>query len=55
MASRPTFCSPARRPEYAGLDQVNLRIPAAVAGAGEVDVELSVAGKSANVVRVAIQ
>ncbi len=41
--------------EYAGLDQVNVRIPAAVAGAGEVDVELSVAGKSANVVRVAIQ
>ena len=41
--------------EYAGLDQVNLRLPASLAGSGEVDVELSVAGKAANVVRVAIQ
>ena len=43
------------QPEYAGLDQVNIRLPAALTGAGEVDVKVSVAGKAANVVRVAVQ
>ena len=41
--------------EFAGLDQVNVQLPAGVSGAGEVDVELTVDGKKANVVRVAIQ
>lgn len=39
--------------EFAGLDQVNVQVPAATKGAGEVDVVLTVAGKAANVVRAA--
>ena len=39
--------------EFAGLDQVNVQVPAAVKGAGEVDVVLTVVGKTANVVRAA--
>ena len=41
--------------EFAGLDQVNLQLPAGLSGSGEVDVELTVDGRKANVVRVAIQ
>ena len=41
--------------EFAGLDQVNIQLPVGLSGAGEVDVELTVDGKKANVVRVAIQ
>jgi mannan endo-1,4-beta-mannosidase len=41
--------------EFAGLDQVNVQLPAGLIGSGEVDVELTVDGKKANVVRVAIQ
>ena len=41
--------------EFAGLDQVNIQLPAGLAGSGEVDVQLIVDGKNANVVRVAIQ
>jgi uncharacterized protein (TIGR03437 family) len=40
---------------YAGLDQVNALIPAALAGAGEVDLVLTVDGKPANTVRVNIK
>jgi uncharacterized protein (TIGR03437 family) len=41
--------------EFAGLDQVNIQLPAALSGSGEVAVQLTVDGKNANVVRVAIQ
>jgi uncharacterized protein (TIGR03437 family) len=41
--------------QYVGLDQVNIQLPAGLAGSGEVDVELTVEGKAANVVRVAIR
>ena len=41
--------------EFAGLDQVNIQLPAGVSGSGEVDVELTVDGNKANTVRVAIQ
>lgn len=41
--------------EYDGLDQVNVRIPRALAGRGSVDVALWVDGLRANTVRVAIQ
>jgi hypothetical protein len=34
---------------------VNIQLPVGLSGAGEVDVELTVDGKKANVVRVAIQ
>ena len=40
---------------FAGLDQVNLRLPGTLAGRGDVDVVLTVDGKAANVVRVKIQ
>jgi uncharacterized protein (TIGR03437 family) len=40
---------------YAGLDQVNVRLPRTLAGRGEVDVVLSVGGQTANTVRVRIR
>lgn len=40
---------------YAGLDQINIMLPPALSGRGDVDVELSVDGKSANVVKVKIK
>lgn len=43
------------QPEYAGLDQVNVRLPRSLAGRGEVNVLLTVEGKTANVVTVNIQ
>lgn len=42
-------------PGFAGLDQVNLRLPRALAGRGEIDVALIVDGKAANTMRVSIQ
>jgi len=41
--------------EFDGLDQVNVLLPAGLAGSGEVDVELTVAGKASNVVRVVLE
>ena len=41
--------------DLAGLDQANLRIPRALAGRGEVDVQLRVDGNQANAVRIAIK
>jgi uncharacterized protein (TIGR03437 family) len=38
-----------------GIDQVNVRLPRELIGRGEVDVVLTVAGKAANTVRVAIK
>ncbi len=40
---------------YLGLDQVNLAVPSALAGSGTVDVILTVDGRSANTVQIAIQ
>lgn len=40
--------------EFEGLDQINVRIPPALAGRGEVDVRVVVDGKAANVVTVVI-
>lgn len=37
---------------YAGLDQVNLRLPASLAGRGEVDVELTIDGSPSNIVKI---
>ncbi|MGH9854629.1 MAG: hypothetical protein ACREBD_32765, partial [Blastocatellia bacterium] len=42
-------------PGFAGLDQVNVRLPRALAGRGEVEVELFVDGEAANKVRVSIR
>jgi len=41
--------------QFAGLDQVNVTVPRALAGLGEVDLALTVDGKAANVVRVNIK
>ncbi len=41
-----------KHPEYVGLDQVNLKVPRALLGRGEVDVLLTVDGKVANIVKV---
>jgi uncharacterized protein (TIGR03437 family) len=38
-----------------GLDQINLRLPRALAGRGEVEVALVVEGRAANLVRVAVK
>ena len=43
------------QPSFAGLDQVNLRLPRSLAGRGEVEINLMVDGKAANVVTVAIK
>jgi uncharacterized protein (TIGR03437 family) len=40
--------------DFVGLDQVNLRLPRALVGRGEVEVRLSVEGKAANTVMVNI-
>jgi mannan endo-1,4-beta-mannosidase len=42
-------------PGFVGLDQANILIPRSLAGRGEVDVILTVEGKAANMVRIAIK
>jgi uncharacterized protein (TIGR03437 family) len=41
--------------DLAGLDQVNVQLPRSLAGRGEVDLLLTVDGKAANTVRVAVR
>jgi len=41
--------------QFAGLDQVNVRLPRELAGRGEADVVLTAHGNSANVVKVRVQ
>lgn len=41
--------------DFDGLDQVNVRLPRSLIGRGEVDVVLTVDGRTANTVRVSIQ
>jgi uncharacterized protein (TIGR03437 family) len=41
--------------QYPGLDQINVPLPAALAGSGEVDVSVTVDGRTANTVRIAIR
>ena len=40
---------------FAGLDQINVKLPRSLAGRGEVNLEMVVDGKVANVVRVVIR
>ncbi len=42
-------------PGFVGLDQCNVRIPRSLAGRGAVDLELSIDGQPANVVRITIK
>jgi uncharacterized protein (TIGR03437 family) len=41
--------------DFAGLDQINVRIPRSLIGRGDVDVVLTADGKTANTVRVQIR
>jgi uncharacterized protein (TIGR03437 family) len=41
--------------DFAGLDQLNVRLPRSLAGRGEVDITLSVDGAAANIVRISIK
>lgn len=45
----------AAQSQYAGLDQVNVRVPRELRGRGEVDLLLTADGKAANIVKVRIQ
>jgi uncharacterized protein (TIGR03437 family) len=47
------FAGPQGR--YAGLDQINLRIPQSLRGRGDLDVVISADGKTANTVRINIE
>jgi uncharacterized protein (TIGR03437 family) len=51
--SQVTYAGPS--PGFAGLDQVNVRIPRSLIGRGEVDVAMTVDGKTVNTVRVNIK
>jgi uncharacterized protein (TIGR03437 family) len=53
QAATVPYCGP--QPQFTGLDQVNVLIPRALKGAGEVDVALTVDGKAVNVLRVKIK
>jgi uncharacterized protein (TIGR03437 family) len=41
--------------QFAGLDQVHVRLPRLLAGRGEVDIVLTVDGRTANTVKVNIK
>ena len=41
--------------QFAGLDQVNVRLPVALRGRGEVDLQLAVDGQASNTLRLAFQ
>ena len=41
--------------DLVGLDQVNVRVPRALIGRGEVELEMTLDGKPTNTVRVAIK
>ena len=43
------------QPQYAGLDQVNVTVPPALAGRGEVGITLSVDGQTSNTLKVNIK
>jgi uncharacterized protein (TIGR03437 family) len=45
----------ANQSDFAGLDQINLRLPANFAVRGETNIELIVEGKAANPVRVTLR
>jgi uncharacterized protein (TIGR03437 family) len=49
----PTFSGP--QGGFVGLDQLNFQIPASLAGRGEVDLTITIDGRTSNVVRLRIQ
>jgi uncharacterized protein (TIGR03437 family) len=40
---------------FAGLDQVNLELPRSLSGRGEIELELTIDGRTANMVRIVIR
>jgi uncharacterized protein (TIGR03437 family) len=53
LPAQVLFAGP--QPQYIGLDQVNVIIPAALRGRGEVDIAVSIGGSSSNTVSIAVQ
>jgi uncharacterized protein (TIGR03437 family) len=51
---RPTTADFIKQGDFAGLDQINLRIPRSLVGRGEVEVVVSVDGQTANPARINI-
>jgi uncharacterized protein (TIGR03437 family) len=49
----PSYAGP--QPQYPGMDQVNIPLPNALAGRGELNIDLSVAGHPANVITINAQ
>ena len=43
------------QPQYPGMDQVNIPLPAALAGRGELNIDLSIAGHRANIVTIDVK
>jgi uncharacterized protein (TIGR03437 family) len=46
----PAYAGP--QPQYAGMDQVNIALPKTLAGRGELNIDLAVAGRRANLVTI---
>jgi uncharacterized protein (TIGR03437 family) len=49
----PTYAGP--QPQYPGMDQVNIPLPNVLAGRGELNIDLCVAGHPANVITINAQ
>jgi uncharacterized protein (TIGR03437 family) len=45
----------AAQPQYAGLDQMNVIVPRSLRGAGEVEIVVTMAGKTLNTITITIQ
>lgn len=53
MPAMPVYAGPQN--QFPGLDQMNVQVPAGLAGKGEVNVVVMVEGRAANTVRVAFK
>jgi uncharacterized protein (TIGR03437 family) len=49
----PTYAG--AQPQYPGMDQVNIPLPRSLAGRGELNIDLSIAGRHANLVTIAVK
>jgi uncharacterized protein (TIGR03437 family) len=55
VLASPTAAYAGAQGGYAGLDQVNVQLPASLAGSGVVNVNLTVDGQTSNTLQVQIQ
>lgn len=53
VSAEISFIGP--HPRFTGLDQVNVKIPATLRGRGQVDVSITIDGKTANIVQIFVQ